>query len=382
MKRGYKTMYSRRELSDALDRKNTVRAFCSSLILAAIIPIYLLVVHFTGMYVSHAGTMKVLLITTEALQILSALIGYVLISRNELDKIKIYYRAYFYLSIVMLLCMGRYEMAYTGSMMIFLLSAVYCSVIPICMVKERRCFMIAVSLTFLIMTMATVGFGRTLIEVAVLCVGMYALASYIHETMIYQEKISLRLKAKTITSEKDPLTNLTNRRGLDRKAAVLWPYCARSATPLGLIEIDIDFFKKYNDRFGHPAGDKCLKLVAGAIRKSAQRTSDITARSGGEEFIVFVQGMSESDIVKLAMKIRNAVAELSIPHAYAGVSQYVTVSMGIALTVPGENNSFEDLYEAADKALYDAKENGRNCIVCNNKIYGRMKKGLATVISG
>ena len=82
------------------------------------------------------------------------------------------------------------------------------------------------------------------------------------------------------------------------------------------------------------------------------------------------------------MKIRNAVAELSIPHAYAGVSQYVTVSMGIALTVPGENNSFEDLYEAADKALYDAKENGRNCIVCNNKIYGRMKKGLATVISG
>ena len=102
------------------------------------------------------------------------------------------------------------------------------------------------------------------------------------------------------------------------------------------VEIDIDFFKKYNDRFGHPAGDKCLKEVAHAIKNTAKRSVDITARTGGEEFIIFVQNMTEAELVEFAMKVRKNVADLKIAHAYAGVSEYVTVSMGLRMGYRGK----------------------------------------------
>ena len=177
----------------------------------------------------------------------------------------------------------------------------------------------------------------------------------------------------------DELTGLYNR----RKAMEYLENEARNAqNDLGfsLCICDIDFFKKYNDRFGHPAGDKCLKEVAHAIKNTAKRSVDITARTGGEEFIIFVQNMTEAELVEFAMKVRKSVADLKIAHAYAGVSEYVTVSMGIAYGVPGEDYAFDDMYEEADRALYKAKNSGRNCIVCGNRVYGRMRGGAGAVI--
>ncbi len=368
------------ELKESLDRQNAVRSFFATIAMCILIPVFLIVVQFSNSF-SSMGGVKIFLACCEVYQIAMAIVGYLLIINNEMDRLLVYSRADIFINAVILIILGIVDCKATGSTLFFFVDALFVSLVPVYFRAERRLYVFSFIAGYVIMAFCFRLPARNKIDIAIAALVMYVMSDIIQEHLICHEKMNRRLKAKTISSESDPLTGLTNRRGLGRKAATLWPYCSRTATQLGLIEIDIDFFKKYNDRFGHPAGDKCLKLVANAIKNSAKRGSDITARTGGEEFLVFVQGMNERELVDLAMKIRKNIDSLKIQHAYVNISNYVTVSMGVAVMVPGDNNSFEDLYEEADQALYTAKENGRNCIVCSNKIYGRMRKGLATVIS-
>ena len=370
-----------RELREALDRRCWFRAFISALILTILIPIYLIVVHVTGMYGIHNSSIKALLICVEVIQALFAVAGFLLISGDETDKLKIFYRAYFYLTQLFLIFIARAELAYEGTVFAYGLAAVFSVMLPVFVGIERNVFYgISAFLSFVTASSA-VGMGRSLVEVALIAVGSFVLGKYISDNTVSHENLAHRLKAKTITSEKDPLTSLTNRRGVDKKISMLWHDCVREGIAIGAIEIDIDFFKKYNDKFGHPAGDRCLKQIASAIQTATAGIADVTARIGGEEFLVILRGKKNEDIIEIAMNIRKQIDNLQIQHAYVNVSQYVTVSMGVANIVPDDYNSFEELYKNVDNALYCAKSNGRNCIVCDNKIYGRMKKGLATVIS-
>ena len=370
------------ELKNVLAHQNAVHALYACIGCAVLIPLYMLVTKLAGLYGDHATAVRILLIIMEVFQLAAGFFTYFLAMSGETEKLSYLNRVYFYGNAVFLTFLARAELAYTGNYLVYVADALFCSVLPIWSKTDRRYYMYPLALLYLV-TSATAGAGWTkFLIVALLAAAMIGLSIYLQEMMIEHAKLTMKLRAKTLTSERDPLTKLTNRRGLDRKANVLWPYCARTATTIGIIEIDIDFFKKYNDRFGHPAGDKCLKKVASAIRSSAKRASDVSARIGGEEFVIFVQGMTEQELVGLAMKVRSNIDALKIPHAYIGVSKYVTVSMGAALITPDSSNSFEDLYEAADKALYQAKENGRNCVVCNGKIYGKMRGGLSMRVSG
>ncbi len=372
----------KKELELALDHLNTMRAFFCALIFSILLPVFVLVIHFSGIYGAESGWIKTFLAICEAYQLVMLLFGYFCLINNEMDKFKLYYRSYFLISMSCILVIGYVDYSNTSSILMFIIASVFIGLVPIFQVKERKIFIGILIFGMIFSSVMGQAISRELVDIIVMSIIMTIAAYMVQDYMIEHEKLSIRLKAKTLTSELDPLTGLANRRGLDRKASVLWPYSARTATPLGLIEIDIDFFKKYNDKFGHPAGDRCLKMIGSAIKKAAKRGSDITARTGGEEFLVFVQGMNEQEMVALAMKIRRTIEELRIPHGYVNISNYVTVSMGVATIIPDDNNSFQDLYEEADISLYNAKKYGRNCVVCRNKIYGRMKKGLATVISG
>lgn len=376
------TVSMKKELRLALDRLNTVRAFCATVFLAILIPVFVLVIHFTGVYKEQSTFVKTFLAICEAFQLLMAAYGYYIISNHELDRLKSYYRIYFFVTGLTGIILGYVDLLETSSILFFLLTGLFISMVPIMESAERRFFTILLAVAMMIFSILGKTGIRDFIDTVCVAVASVVISYFVQEHMIHHEQQNIRLRNKTITSELDPLTGLANRRGLDKKASVLWPYCARTATTLGLIEIDIDFFKKYNDKFGHPAGDRCLRMVGEAIKRSAKRGSDVTARTGGEEFLVFVQGMTEQEMIALAMKIRRSIDELKIPHAYVNISNHVTVSMGVAIMVPSDKNTFQDLYEEADKALYSAKTNGRNCVVCHNKIYGRMKKGLATVITG
>lgn len=161
----------------------------------------------------------------------------------------------------------------------------------------------------------------------------------------------------------DGLTGIANRRHFDDFLNKEWRRTLRNKFPLSLILIDIDYFKKYNDEYGHQAGDECLKQVAKKLSSIAHRPGDLAARYGGEEFVFVLGNTAIKAAVDLAETIRSAVEEMKIPHGYREGSNLVTISLGVACFFPDKTKSMAELIEAADKALYRAKEGGRNKVM-------------------
>ena len=164
-------------------------------------------------------------------------------------------------------------------------------------------------------------------------------------------------------SNSDALTSLGNRRHFDSMLDQEWMRAMRSGTPISLILFDVDYFKLYNDYYGHQAGDECLKLVAEGIGGYARRPGDTSARYGGEEFVLLLSGTELTDAAAIAEACRACVESLKIPHGNSKVSDVVTVSAGVATMTPDGDTSRRALVEAADKALYRAKAEGRNRVV-------------------
>ena len=162
-----------------------------------------------------------------------------------------------------------------------------------------------------------------------------------------------------IISISDGLTGLANRRHLDDVLNAEWRRAARQRTPLALLLLDVDFFKLYNDYYGHQAGDECLKQVAAVLERHARRAGELAARYGGEEFVIILPGVGIDYVESRAEEVRREVAALTIPHT-ASKLNIVTVSIGIACMVPGGSKELSRLIAEADKALYQAKETGRN----------------------
>jgi diguanylate cyclase (GGDEF)-like protein len=158
----------------------------------------------------------------------------------------------------------------------------------------------------------------------------------------------------------DSLTKLSNRRDFDRYIEQEWERMQRSRSPLSLIMCDVDFFKNYNDKYLHPNGDKCLIKVAMALRNTVRRSGDLVARYGGEEFAVILPNTDALGAVSVAEKIRLAVKDLQITHESSEIAPYVTVSVGVSTIIPTHESEFQTLIDTADRALYQAKFQGRD----------------------
>lgn len=158
----------------------------------------------------------------------------------------------------------------------------------------------------------------------------------------------------------DGLTHIPNRRRFDEYLQQAWQRLAREQQPLSLILFDVDYFKLYNDHFGHQQGDEGLIAIAEAANRAVKRSVDLLARYGGEEFGVILPNTNRVGAENVARAIQREVADLQLPHPKSEVSPYLTVSMGIASTVPDPDQSLEELIAVADAALYQAKRRGRN----------------------
>ncbi len=161
----------------------------------------------------------------------------------------------------------------------------------------------------------------------------------------------------------DPLTQVFNRRYFDQQLNLEWRRLKRNEpSPLSLIMCDVDCFKIYNDTYGHQQGDKCLQQIACAVINAIKRPADLLARYGGEEFVIVLPHTPQAGAIKVAESIRVAVKNLNIPHVNSTVDSVVTISLGIASAIPNAQNSPALLVEAADQALYLAKNRGRDCL--------------------
>lgn len=161
----------------------------------------------------------------------------------------------------------------------------------------------------------------------------------------------------------DGLTGIANRRRFDETLEAEWRRARREHTQLGLILIDVDFFKRFNDHYGHLAGDDCLRKVASALANATHRPADLVARYGGEEFVALLPITDRAGVTTVAESLRNAVESLALPHEKSDAHPTVTISLGAALVAPptaAGSVTAESLIARADKALYSAKHGGRN----------------------
>lgn len=164
-------------------------------------------------------------------------------------------------------------------------------------------------------------------------------------------------------SETDALTNLANRRKFDLAYESEWERALRLQQPMAVVILDVDDFKRYNDRYGHQVGDACLRTLALVLREHARRAMDVAARYGGEEFALILPGMTGAEAATLAEDVRRVFELAAIEHEGVGHGNVVTVSAGVAAQVPARNANRFDLLSAADAALYAAKAKGKNMVV-------------------
>ncbi len=181
----------------------------------------------------------------------------------------------------------------------------------------------------------------------------------IQQSQLYQ-KLEIANRELQRLASLDGLTGVANRRRFDEYLDAEWRRLAREKLPLSLILCDIDFFKKYNDTYGHQAGDACLRRVADALRFCARRSVDLVARYGGEEFAVILPNTTDVGASLVAEEIRTVVNALEIAHTQSAVSEHVTLSLGVACMQPTPHSPPSILIAASDAALYKAKAAGRN----------------------
>lgn len=175
-----------------------------------------------------------------------------------------------------------------------------------------------------------------------------------HLTLKFQADL-LRQLAST-----DGLTGVANRRYFDERLEAEWRRCKRNRKSVTLIMIDVDFFKRYNDHYGHQAGDDCLRQVVGTLKASLKRPQDLVARYGGEEFVCLLPETEWADGMMIAGELEKAVRALRIEHADSSVDAVVTISLGVGSAQPGEFNEADSLIRLADTQLYRAKQEGRS----------------------
>lgn len=164
-------------------------------------------------------------------------------------------------------------------------------------------------------------------------------------------------------SQTDGLLQIANRGYFDKRLVEACSDAFRSRSPLGLLMIDVDFFKRYNDHYGHQAGDACLKLIAATVSGAMLRGTDLLARYGGEELVVILPDTDWQGTQQVAERVLDAVTALALPHTRSDVAGYVTVSIGGTSRIPSYGTAGETLLTEADAALYRAKEAGRNRVV-------------------
>lgn len=306
-----------------------------------------------------------------AISILNIISNFIISSKAGLT---ICYQVNFILTGTIALCLAHIICAKTGNLFVYGFALVAIGLIPVLNQLELYVGILMTAIAAASFIIPYHSNKLMLCEIIGLNLLLIGLTVYKYNSFLSYIRLHTRLGKELGQSVTDPLTGLLNRRGLERKVSITWPLCARHGISTAAIMLDIDFFKKYNDTFGHPQGDRCIKAIGSVLKQVARRESDITARIGGEEFLVFVQDISKEDLLLLAKRIQRGVESLELKHATNVLSEYVTISIGIAYVTPDSGKDFTYLYEAADKALYHAKANGRNCISLNGTIYSKQAR--------
>ncbi|ABX44023.1 diguanylate cyclase [Lachnoclostridium phytofermentans ISDg] len=357
-----------------LVRENLKRVVVFSSILGFLLPILALFLWNFGENNEVRKAYLGFLLTFEVITIAFLVLGSYSKRKKDYVIAPIIYRSFWSFSLLFIYASSYISLFESNNIGIYCVLISVAALVPLLNLKEFLYFAATQMIFFsFVLFQLELSFASKLSMIiysgALLCISRFLYSQY--RKML---KMQQKLQSMAKNAEEDPLTGLLNRRGLDRNLEVLLPYCIRSGIRIGLMIVDVDNFKRYNDSFGHPQGDKCLKMVAAEIRKTARRSSDLTARIGGEEFVILVYDEKESELISFAEKIRTNIENLNIKHSPTLGAAVVTVSIGVSSVVPTTMQCMSELYKSADQSLYTAKKSGRDVVVYKEKVCGKRNR--------
>ena len=242
------------------------------------------------------------------------------------------------------------------------------AVLPLLRPKEMLFFMAIPNIVCIGALWMKLGDPRTIFYGSLVDSLFALVVSYVLYKMVYcqietEQKLASANKKLELMAVTDFLTGLLNRFGIDKAISKLWKEAQSQSLPISVAIIDVDYFKKYNDVYGHYSGDACLSQVASVIRATFRNDAELIGRIGGEEFVVVCKNISKERMMGLVQRMRDTIARLHLESGSKTVEEQVTVSVGVVLPEPIGKKTWPDFYIQADSALYEAKHRGRNCAV-------------------
>lgn len=279
-------------------------------------------------------------------------------------------------ALLILLLLPMYLLATTEPLSLFQVSFL-CPFIgcflSVAFILPRRWVILLYTATSLILiALSITGYLPTVYLLFLLAINWVSMAVSLKMTkLIFQtaDKYCETINRLQNEAQTDWLTGVLNRNGIEKRTDVAWSFCKRYQKLVGFLMVDIDHFKEYNDAFGHDEGDNILRSVGKCIRTCFKRETDIIGRIGGEEFLICITDSTEQNILAMAQTLCSQIIDLKIRSPNAnGPSEFLTVSIGVAICIPQGHDTKQNLYIQADQAMYSAKNNGRNCISLNGQI--------------
>lgn len=361
--------YDRHKVKAVIDRLNMGRLYTFSLAGCVGMLFFALLFSLVGLHLLPGKYQTLAFLSLAAIFILFFLMIYITVkTKNTAFFEKLVYSYIAVITVVMFVFSFRAESVLVA-MVFYMLLMVFLSLVP---VLSPVVSLILWGAQFIAMAVfALVKQLDITTSTSFILIGIMGLMLSVFSYSGFLRKLNYKLSLDHAISEAetDPMTSLLNRRGLDHRLESIWPHCIRQQTRVAVVMVDIDNFKKYNDSFGHAAGDGCIKAVTGAIRNCVRRRTDYGARVGGEEFLVFLSDIDPAQAVRWVLNLQKSILALKIPHSKMNFSPYVTVSLGLATAVVNENITFDALKEEADMQLYASKNNGRDRLYYRNKCY-------------
>ncbi len=369
-RRAPKNIMMRKEFNELIGKSNVLRCRAGAFaigVFAGVAVILMGTVHLTDENISF-------IIPGAVFALVCAVFG-ILFQLIDQSGAREYYTTVPYAFLAFMISYGTFLSVVTvkcfGSICLYYMSVIFCAYTVVLTTPAYLAVLAAEAAELVIISLFAYKMGKPISDMQYIFVGVAHVFSFIlaRESQQMRTELARReliAKKEVRQAERDPLTGLINRRGLERATKNIFRACQENGELIGMMILDIDHFKKYNDGFGHVQGDRCLQSVAKCVSETVGNRG-FTSRIGGEEFLIFVYGMDSAGIGAIAEEVRSAVENMGIPHA-TGKGDVVTVSIGVYISELNQQSSFTGVYNKADKYLYKAKQDGRNRVECNRKL--------------
>lgn len=318
-----------------------------------------------------AETMRGALIIFELLDLMSVVMSYMLLQSKNITACTVAYRTFWLVYEVFSFLIVYSNIMSGAKTTFYAVMLATLTLAPIMSMGEQMYYLVLQGV-YAIFVMVNFGVNMNdVVNVAILNVLFIAMSRLMYKSQIERYSLKAKQKEASDTAHLDRLTGLLNRDGLERRLSDVVNNCVRSHKRLSIIMADIDELGEYNTAFGNGRGDDCIRVVAGEIRKMSMRSTDILARLEAGRFVIVFEGGDDIEPVRLAERIRQAVYGRRIIQSRHASTECVSVSIGVASSVPRSERDFYDLYDEAEDSLLEAKERGRNVTIYDEQMYGR-----------